>query len=86
MTQDFGPGLTIDELIGLCAWHIHALKLPPEPIFQSAERAAAVMINAGLENYVLVELWGDGHSVWRQIETKIPVVVTKTGQINHTQI
>jgi len=84
MIKDFGSGMTIDELIGLCAWHIHALRLPPEPVFNSAGQAASVMIEAELESYILAELWGDGHSVWRHPKTNSPVVVTATGQIKRS--
>ena len=74
--------MTIDEIIGLSAWHIHSLKMPPEAIFETANQAASVMVEAGLDDYVLAELWGDGHSVWRHMQTKTPVVVSSTGQIN----
>jgi hypothetical protein len=84
MTRDFGPGMTIDEIIGLSAWHINTLELPPEPIFESADRASSVMMEAGLDDYILTELWGDGHSVWRNMQSEKPVVVSSTGQINRS--
>lgn len=85
MTRDFGPGMTIDEIIGLSAWHIHSLKLPTEPIFKSVKRAASKLVDAGMDDYILMELWGDGHSVWFHMQTKKPVVVSSTGQINRSK-
>ena len=84
MIQDFGSGMTIDELIGLSAWHIAAIKLPPELIFISASRAAGMLMQAGMENYTLAELWGDGHSVWNDPKTQVPVVITASGRISQS--
>lgn len=81
IVRDFGAGLTIDELIGMSAWHIHALKLPPGDYFQLANRAAEIMVKAEFESCVLAELWGDGHSVWHNLVDNQPVVVTPTGQV-----
>ena len=81
MLRDFGSGLTVDELIGMTAWDISHLSLPPSDIFQSVSQAAKVMIGSDLRWYVLMELWEDGHSVWHSIKASKPVVVKPTGQI-----
>ena len=85
LIRDFGSGLTVDELIGMTAWDIAHLSLPPGDIFQSASKAANVMVESDLKWYVLMELWEDGHSVWHSIKTFGPVLVRPTGQIIHSK-
>lgn len=80
MLRDFGPGLTADELIGLNAWMICQSKLPPGEIFNNALTAARIMAEGGMEAYLLLELWEDGHSVWGKPGSDKPVLVTPTGQ------
>lgn len=79
--RDFGPGLTVDELIGMPAWHLDRLDLPPGEIFVTVSDAASVMVEAGLESCVLMELWEDGHTVWHSIENNEPTIVTPGGQL-----
>jgi hypothetical protein len=81
MVHDFGPGMTIDELIDMRAVDIAALNLPSETLYAVVKQAASIMIDAELTMYVLSELWEDGHSVWRDFMTEETVVVTPTGQI-----
>jgi len=81
MIRDYGSGLSVDELIGLPAWHINQLELPPNEIFANAKRGAKLLIVINLESYVLIELWEDGHSVWHDINEENPLVITPTGQI-----
>ena len=81
MVRDFGAGLTADELIGMPAWHIANMDLPRGDAFDSAYRAAELLVNNEAENFVLEELWADGHSVWQNPETRAPAVVTPNGQI-----
>ena len=83
--RDFGSGLTVDELIGMTAWDIFHLRLPPGDAFQSASQAARAMIESDLKWYVLMELWEDGHSVWHPITKGGPVLVKPTGQVVHSQ-
>lgn len=83
MIRDFGSGMTIDELIDMRAVDIYTLKLPSENAFRFIRKASAAMVEAGLPNAVLKELWGDGHSVWLNLATDRPVVVTPSGQIRH---
>jgi hypothetical protein len=85
MFRDFGPGLTVDELIGLTAFHISHLKLPPEKIFQKVKTAAKEMVNASLESSVLTEIWEDGHTSWIDLDDKKPTVVTPGGQLIRTK-
>lgn len=85
MVRDFGPGLTVDELIGMPAWHIDKLKLPPGEVFKAASLAARIMVEEDLESHVLVELWEDGHSTWDSNHKGNPVVVTPTGLLIRTQ-
>lgn len=81
MVRDFGPGLTVDELIGMPAWHLDRLDLPPGEIFTTVSDAARVMVEAGLESFVLAELWEDSHTVWQGIEDHEPAIVTPGGQL-----
>ena len=83
--RDFGAGLSVDELIGLTAYHIQHLSLPSGEIFAKAKKAARRMVDANLESYLLVELWEDGHSVWVDPTSGDPVVVSQTGQMNRTR-
>lgn len=85
MVRDFGPGLTVDELIGMPAWHLDRLDLPPGEIFVTVSQGARVMVAAGLESCVLMELWEDGHTVWHDIKNHEPTVVTPGGQLIRTQ-
>ncbi len=81
MIQDFGPGLTADELIGMNAWQIARLPLPQGRAFEIARQGAEALTRAGAESHCLEELWADGHSVWRDVKTQKPVVVSPNGQI-----
>lgn len=81
MVRDFGPGLSVDELIGMPAWHIYNLELPPGEVFETAHRAAQVLVRNNLESTVLAELWEDGHTVWHDLKNGNPVVVNATGQV-----
>lgn len=81
MPQDFGAGLTIDELIGFRAFDICTLRLPNEPVWHALVKAAKLISERGFEMYVLAELWGDGHSIWQEIEGEGVLVVTPTGQL-----
>ena len=81
MVRDFGPGLSVDELIGMPAWHIDNLELPPGEVFETAQRAAELLVQNNLESTILAELWEDGHTVWQDLQNSRPVVVTSTGQV-----
>ncbi len=85
MIRDFGSGMTIDELVDMRAADIHSLRLPSEMAFKSAKKAAANMVEAGMNHHILQELWEDGHSVWRDPNTGKPVVMTPTGQIRKSR-
>ena len=85
MARDFGPGISVDELIGMPAWSIAHLKMPPGEIFQMALMAAKIMKNESFDSYLLVELWEDGHSVWAHPKSYQPVVVSSSGQITRTR-
>ena len=84
MMRDFGPGLTVDELIGMTAWHIDALELPKGLSFQFAQKGARVMVEAEMESFILAEIWEDGHTVWNSLKKENPAVVTPTGQLIRT--
>jgi hypothetical protein len=81
MNRDYGAGLTVDELIGMTAYQIMHLALPPGEIFQKSRQAAQVMVDHNLESYLLTELWEDGHSVWRSIRGQNQVRVDPRGQL-----
>lgn len=84
MYRDFGPGLTVDELIGIPAFHIDTLNLPPGEIFQKVKKASRTMIAAEMESFVLAEIWEDGHTVWHGLNDEIPAVITPGGQLIRT--
>lgn len=81
MAYDFGPGMTIDELIDMRAIDIVGLALPSEKFYVNLKQAASILVERELAMLVLKELWEDGHSVWQDIVTKQTVVVQPTGQI-----
>lgn len=85
MYRDFGPGLTVDELVGMPAFHIYNLKLPPGEIFLKVKTAAEAMVRANMESFVLVEIWEDGHTVWNSLENEKPALITPGGQIIRTK-
>lgn len=85
MYRDFGSGLTVDELIGMPAYHLNRLKLPPGEIFEKVKSAASKMIKAGLESFVLTEIWEDGHTVWTSLEDEKPALITPGGQVIRTK-
>jgi len=84
MYRDFGSGLTVDELIGMLAFHICNLNLPPGEIFLRVKSAAKVMIMANLESFVLTEIWEDGYTVWQSMKDETPALVTPGGQLIRT--
>lgn len=81
MLSDFGAGISLDEIIGLSAWQVDRMVLPTNQVFQYPARAARILIAQGLESFILIELWEDGHSVWHHPKTNQPVVVEPTGQL-----
>ena len=83
--RDFGAGLSVDELIGISAVQISRIKLPAEKVFQQALWSAKHMVQAGLGSHLLVELWEDNHSVWRDPHNGLPVVVSPDGSITRTK-
>ena len=80
--RDYGAGLTVDELVGMTAWQIAHLSLPAGEVFRKVNIASAIMVENNLESSILVELWEDGHTVWRDLKQNQPVVVTPTGQVH----
>ncbi|MDY6873198.1 MAG: hypothetical protein SVR81_04420 [Chloroflexota bacterium] len=81
MQRDFGPGLTIDDLIGLPAEQLMALSLPNETIFDSIARSAAMLTDRQKGNFLLMELWGDGYSVWQGRDENEVLQITPTGRV-----
>ena len=79
MERDFGPGLTIDDLIGLHADEIRSISLPGEEIFRHLEKAVELIVQQGLGDFQLMELWGDGHSAWQGPEDDV-LLIRPTGQ------
>ncbi len=80
MKRDFGPGLTIDDLIGLCADDIRSINLPNEEIYKNLNRAVGLLIEQDLGDFVLMELWGDGHSAWQGLNKDDVLLIRPTGQ------
>ncbi|MDY6847387.1 MAG: hypothetical protein SVP52_09670 [Chloroflexota bacterium] len=84
MVRDFGAGLTVDELIGMPAYHLNLLKLPPGEIFKKVKSAASKMIEVEMESFVLTEIWEDGRTVWTSLEDAKPALITPGGHIIRT--
>lgn len=85
MTHDLGSGLTFDDLAGLTALEIRSLGLPNENLTVAVHKASQILIEKEFGTYLLMELWGDGHSVWQESEKGQVVVITPTGQISINQ-
>ena len=79
--RDYGAGLTVDELVGLTALQITHLSLPADEVFRTVKTASNIMVENNLESNILLELWEDGHTVWKDLQQDRPVVVTPTGQV-----
>lgn len=80
MQRDFGPGLTIDDLIGLRADDIRPIPLPNEAVYRHLSQAVDLLAEQGLGNYTLMELWGDGHSAWQGPDMDEVLLIRPTGQ------
>lgn len=78
--------MTVDDLIGLPAAQISFVTLPKTRIFELVKHAARVLVSAGLESYMLSELWEDEHTTWQSMTDDDPLVVTPTGQIKRKQV
>jgi hypothetical protein len=85
MNRDFGSGLSVDELIGVTAYYIMHLELPPGEVFENVNKAARVLIANDFESCMLMEIWEDGHTVWVMVPSGAPIWVTPTGQIVQTK-
>ncbi|MCB2209621.1 hypothetical protein KQH62_01890 [bacterium] len=81
MKQDFGSGLSVDDLIGLPAGRIRSLSLPNEAVFRSLKQSAEILVDREKDYFLLAELWGDGYSVWRGREESDVLQITPTGQV-----
>jgi hypothetical protein len=42
------------------------------------------MIEAGMESFVLSEIWEDGHTVWTSIKDEKPALITPGGHLIRT--
>lgn len=82
---DFGAGLSLDELIGLTAAQIQSFDLPKGEVYLNIEQAAGHMTQAGLEVYLLMEIWADGHTVWHGVRRDDPVIVLPSGAVIRTR-
>lgn len=85
-SPDFGAGLSLDDLIGLTAGQLQAFNLPTGNVYQMIEEAAEHMLQAGLEGYLLMEVWADGHTLWHGIRRDDPVIVSPNGDVFRTQL
>ncbi len=85
MPHDFGPGMTIDELMDMRAMDIAGLHLPSERLYAALRQAASQLMEKGFKMVVLKELWEDGHSVWQDIVTQQTIVVLPTGQMKMSE-
>lgn len=85
MVQDFGPGMTVDELIGWAAEEINKLRLPTSDIFNLVLQSARYLVNNNFAYAVLLEIWGDGHTVWCINHKEQPLWVTPSGEIRQSK-
>ena len=81
MMRDFGSGLTFDDLIGLTALEISRLILPNDDLGMAIQKASQLLLVNQLGKYLLMELWGDGHSVWQTGKGGNVAIVSPTGQL-----
>jgi hypothetical protein len=81
MQRDFGPGMTIDDMIGLRSNDIRSIQLPNEAVYEYLDRAVQILTEQDLGDYVLMELWGDGHSVWQGPGEEDVLLIRPTGQV-----
>ena len=81
MVRDFGAGLTIDELIGMQARDIASLALPNEKIFKTLKTGAKNLCDRDFGEYILMELWGSGETVWMGAGQRDVLMVRPSGQI-----
>ena len=81
MVQDYGSGLTIDDLIGKRVTVILEVALPHSDLALALTRAARMLVENDDERAVLLEIWGDGHTVWQITGGERILVVSPTGQI-----
>jgi len=85
-SPDFGAGLSLDELIGLTAGQLRDFNLPQGEVYLLIEKAAEQMLKAGLDAYLLMEVWADGHTLWHGLRQDDPVIVTPKGNVFRTQV
>lgn len=84
-TPDFGAGLSLDEMVGMMAWEISQAVLPTGKVYQAVSQAAGYMVEGGLEAYMLMEVWADGHTRWHGMRRDDPVIVTLAGELIRTR-
>lgn len=80
MFRDYGAGLSIDELIGMQAQDIASLSLPNEEAFERLKSAARTLCDHDQESCILMEVWGEGDTVWMSVGGG-PLLVWPSGQI-----
>ncbi len=85
MVQDFGSGMTVDELIGWIAEDINKLRLPTGDVFNLVSQSARYLVKKNFASAVLMEIWGDGHTVWRINHKEQPLWITPTGEIRRSK-
>jgi hypothetical protein len=83
--MDFGSGMAVDELVGLPAWQICSLALVNDHLCDVLQRAAALLVADGRPQFLLMEIWGDGHSVWHDENNHHVAQVTPTGGRRYTR-
>lgn len=84
MVQDFGPGMTVDELIGWTAEELNKLQLPTGDVYNLVIQSARYLVKKNFKFAVLMEIWGDGHTVWSINNKEQPLWVTPTGEIRRS--
>ncbi|MBW6467404.1 MAG: hypothetical protein K0B06_12930 [Brevefilum sp.] len=85
VAPDFGAGLSLDEMVGMMAWEISQAVLPTGEVYQAVNQAAGAMVADGLDAYMLMEVWADGHTLWHGMRRDDPVVVTPAGALIRTR-
>ena len=84
-SPDFGAGLSLDEVVGMMAWEICQVTMPAGDVYRRASQAAEIMVAAGLQAYMLIEVWADGHTLWHGLRRDDPAIITPAGRLIRTR-
>lgn len=81
--SEFKSGFIYDDLIGMTARTIQGIRLPNEKLGIAIKKASQILTDKNFCEFRLVELWGDGHSVWQRGERGEVILVDPTGNLSY---